>query len=399
MSPTHTPLLSRLQSEAWRTAAFIVLFTCDAVSRAMLLSVVPLQAYELLGEARTVSLVYFFVAFTGLFTILVIPTVLRGLSRRVATCLALSAQIGSVALLASHSTTGLVCGLILQALAYASMDVMLSLYMLDHIPRRELNLFEPKRMMIAGGSYAISPWIGVALHQNVGEWTTYAVAAMASLTLMAVFLAMQLQTSPSMALNTATGTNPVRLAGRFISQPRLLLSWILAFGRNGWWLIFFIYIPIYITSVGYSPAVGGALVTIGMLPLILTPQWSKLGRRFGIRNLLSLGYGMAGIGSISAAIAASYDMPQTSIGLFCVAALFACTVDGAGNVPFLRAVRHYDRTAMTSIFMTFRHISPIVFPGIMAFVLSFLPLPFVFVTSGVLTLTMAVFSRFLPRSL
>ncbi len=226
MSPTHTPLLARLQSEAWRTAAFIVLFTCDAVSRAMLLSVVPLQAYELLGEARTVSLVYFFVAFTGLFTILVIPTVLRGLSRRVATCLALGAQIGSVALLASHSTTGLVCGLILQALAYASMDVMLSLYMLDHIPRRELNLFEPKRMMIAGGSYAISPWIGVALHQNVGEWTTYAVAAMASLTLMAVFLAMQLQTSPSMALNTVTGTNPVRLAGRFISQPRLLLSWI-----------------------------------------------------------------------------------------------------------------------------------------------------------------------------
>jgi hypothetical protein len=45
MSPIHTSFLARLQSEGWRTAAFIVLFTCDAVSRAMLLSVVPLQAY------------------------------------------------------------------------------------------------------------------------------------------------------------------------------------------------------------------------------------------------------------------------------------------------------------------------------------------------------------------
>lgn len=397
MPPNNTSLLARLQSESWRTGVFILLFTCDASSRSLLLSLVPLQAYDLLGAAKTVSLVYFYVAFTGLITILIIPTVLHYISRRLTMCLALGTQLSSIGLLATNTTWGLVVGLILQALSYASLDVILSLYVLDHIPRRELNVFEPKRTMIAGGAYAISPWIGVTLHQNFAPFSTYVVAGLASLTLLSVFLFIRLQSNQSVAMDSVAGTNPIRLVIRFVSQPRLLLSWTLAFGRNGWWFTFFIYIPIYVTSVGYSAEVGGALVTIGMLPLFLTPQWSRLGQRFGIRNLLSMAYSLAGIGYILAATAASFDMPKTSIGIFCIAAFFACMIDGAGNVPFLRAVRHYDRTAMTSIFMTFRHISPIAIPGIMAFVLSFLPLPWVFVTSGCMTLTMAVFSRFLPR--
>jgi hypothetical protein len=87
------------------------------------------------------------------------------------------------------------------------------------------------------------------------------------------------------------------------------------------------------------------------------------------------------------------------MGLICLAAFSATVIDGAGNVPFLRAVRHYERAAMTSVFMTFRHVGSLVMPGVLALVLWVLPLPFVFVVGGFMTLVMAGLSRFLPRRL
>ena len=74
-------------------------------------------------------------------------------------------------------------------------------------------------------------------------------------------------------------------------------------------------------------------------------------------------------------------------------------IDGAGNVPFLRAVRHYERAAMTSVFMTFRHVGSLVIPGVLAIVLWKAPLPAVFAVGGLITLVMAILSRYLPRRL
>ena len=85
--------------------------------------------------------------------------------------------------------------------------------------------------------------------------------------------------------------------------------------------------------------------------------------------------------------------------LLCFAAFSATVIDGAGNVPFLRAVHPYERAAMTSVFMTFRHVGSLVIPGVLAVVLWLLPLPFVFVFGGVMTLVMAALARNLPRRL
>jgi hypothetical protein len=85
------------------------------------------------------------------------------------------------------------------------------------------------------------------------------------------------------------------------------------------------------------------------------------------------------------------------MALICVAAFFATMIDGAGNVPFLRAVHPYEREAMTAVFMTFRHVGALVVPGALALVLWLLPLPFVFVAGGSMAMAMAALARYLPR--
>jgi MFS family permease len=366
----HSPVLLANVADA-SASAFVVLFTCDAMARALLISLLPLQLYDHLGDAQLVSMVYFSVALLGLSATLTVPVILHRISRRWILTTGGVLQMASVGLFAIGGSYCLVAGLALQALAIAMLDVVINLYLLDHVPRRELTVFEPRRLLFAGSAFAAGPWLGVFLHRHVVEW------------------------QPAMG----PPPNPMRCLRRFASQPRLVLSWLLALGRNGWWVMNFMCVPIYVTSAGYRPEVGGALVSLGLAPMLLVRVWGRIGQRIGARTLLMFAYGMTGAFSLLSAAAAAAGATLTCMALLCVAAFSATIIDGAGNVPFLRAVHHYERSEMTSVFMTFRHVGALCIPGILMLVLSVMPLPSAFVVGGAIALTAAALSRFLPRGM
>jgi len=396
MRRIHSPvLLANVEDTKART--FVFLFTCDAFSRSILITLVPLQAYALLGAAQVVSVVYFVVAFIGLAASLMVPITLHWIRRRWVLTIGAIFQVLSALLLACGTAATLLTGLVLQALAMAMLDVVINLYLLDHVPRRRLSHFEPRRLVFAGSAFAVGPWAGVYLHRNVAENLTYLIAALATLTLLTFFWTLRLADNPSLRPATEPTPSPLRFVPRFISQPRLVLSWLLALGRNGWWVMNFIYTPIYAANAGYRPEVSGALISLGLVPMLLVRVWGRLGQAIGTRNLLTIGYGLTALLSLSAAAAAAADHSLTCMTLMCLAAFSATVIDGAGNVPFLRAVHYYERAAMTSVFMTFRHVGALVVPGVLAVVLCVLPLAFVFAVGGTMTLVMAGLSRHIPR--
>ena len=398
MRRIHSPgLLANVEDAKAR--AFVVLFTCDAFARSVLISLVPLEAYDLLGAAQLVSVVYFLVGILGLAANLTVPTILHRIRRRWVLTIGAGAQMASALLFALETKTSLIAGLALQVLSMAMLDVVINLYMLDHIPRRGLNHFEPRRLLFAGGAFALGPWVGVYLNRNVAGSLPFIVAALSTLTLLTYFWTLRLADNPSLQAAVAPPPNPLRFVARFVAQPRLVLSWVLALGRNGWWVTNFIYTPIYVANAGYPPEIGGALVSLGLMPMLLVRVWGRIGQAIGIRNLLSLGYGLTGVCSLAAALAAAVGAPLMCMTLLCLAAFSATVIDGAGNVPFLRAVHHYERAAMTSVFMTFRQVGSLVIPGILAVVLWVLPLWGVFAFGGLLTIGMAGLSRYLPRRL
>ena len=161
--------------------------------------------------------------------------------------------------------------------------------------------------------------------------------------------------------------------------------------------MYFVYTPILVADLGYSRETAGAIASIGMLPMFLTFFWASFGARFGIRELLTWSYAATGIATM--AIGLSFGFPRLSLALLCLSAWCATTIDGAGNVPFLRAVRPLERAAMTSVFMTFRHVASILMPATFSLVLLVAPLSGVFVVSGAIALSMSVLSRSLPKRL
>lgn len=377
-----------------RIVLFIVLFLFDGTTRALLATVVPQQAYATLGSAQAVSILYFVVSFLGLIASLAVPAVLHVVARRyllTAGCLGL---VASFALLSVGQQWAFVAGLALQMVATAAVEILLNLYLLEQVPRRALSRFEPRRLLFVGTAFIIGPWLGVYLHHNVAENLTYALAGLSSALLLVFFWRFRL-TDGAPPDKRQPAPRPLRSIPRFAAQPRLVLAWLLAVGRNGWWTMYFIYTPILVASAGYGPEVAGAIVSAGMLPMLLVRVWGRFGQTYGMRRLLMAGYGLAGAATLATGFAAGH--PQLAMILICLSAFGATLIDGAGNVPFLRAVHPYERAAMTSVFMTFRHVASIGFPGLFALVLVAAPLPFVFVTSGVVSLGMAALSRSIPK--
>ena len=396
MRRIHYPVLLGNVDKA-RGSTFVRLFATESICRALLATIVPIKAYEMLGDAQLVSLLYFSVSLVGLTVSLVVPLALHIARRRwVLTAGAISYVICGI-LYSAGSLHWLIAGLAAQIFGTAILEVVINLYLLDHVPRRELNHFEPRRLLFSGMAFFAGPWLGVYLDRNVLENSTFLVVACSALVLLAYFWALRLTDGSSIQPAKTTPPNPLKYIPRFVSQKRLVLAWALAVGRNGWWLMYFIYTPIYVAEAGYSAETGGALVSLGVLPMILVRYWGVLGKRYGLRKLLICSYFATGTATIAAGIFAS--VPLAGMALLWSSAFLATLIDAAGNVPFLRAVHPFERVEMTSVFMTFRQVTSFLTPGLFAVVLVFLPLPFVFVTGGLAFWLMAWISRYLPRGL
>lgn len=384
-----------------RAATFVVLFTLEAANRALLMTLIPLQAFHAFGDAKSVSIFYFAASITGLIASLGIPSIVHVLRRRWIFSTGLVTYMAACWLFAQHDTTALAVGLILQVVATACTEITLNLYLLDHIPRRELKRFEPKRLLFAGFVFTVGPWLGVYLAQNAGPNITYGLVAASAGVALAVFWYLRMTDNPAIAQPLKPTPNPISYLPRFFSQKRLFLAWALAVGRNGWWMMFFVYTPIYVTEQGFPPEWGGAAVSLGLLPMIAVTYWGRVAERKGIRFVLAIGYGGAGLLTLIATLFMDGALaePLAGMAILVMAAGFATVIDAAGNVPFLRAVHPYERAEMTAVFMTFRHVTNLLTPGVFALLLSFFPLVSVFAAGGVSFMCMTALSRLIHRRL
>lgn len=380
-----------------QAATFVTLFTLEAAARALMITVVPLEAYRLLGSAFLVSLIYFATSGLGLVISIFLPAIIHRITRRWALTIGACCYFLAAILYMVGQPVTLIMALALQVTGVAMLEIVINLYVLDHVPRKELNSFEPRRMFYAGMVFVTCPWAGVYLHTAVMPGLTFVFVALLSVVFLIYFWRMRLSDNVAFQAAKNAPPRPIKYLPRFASQARLRLAWVLAVGRSSWWIMYFVYMPIQLKASGFSAEVTGAIVSAGLVPLFLIRVWAKLGKTHGIRPLLIFGYGTAGTATLAAGLFAGW--PIVSIILILAAAVFATVIDGAGNVPFLRAVHPFERESMTSVYMTFRHSASLLTPGLFAVVLAVASLPAVFVTSALVAMGMAGLSSYIPKKL
>jgi MFS family permease len=379
----------------WSTA-YAGMFFLTTICRTLVITILPLQGLAYLGSAQAVSVLFVVVSTLGVCTSVLLPVLVRRIRTRGVFHLGVVAAIVAALLLGLGGFPWFLAGMVCWMFATLAFEVSLNLYTMHHIRRRDLAAFEPKRVLFMAIAYSVGPWLGIYLESRVAHWLPYLLTMLAAVATIAYFRMLGLREAGARQRLDAAPA-PLRHVRRFAAQPRMRLAWSIAVARSAWWATFFIYVPIYAVTAGLGEMMGGALVSIGVATVYTVTLWGALGRRYGFRTLLVGGFTISAITSVGVALLAG--SPWLGAGMLVFSAFCTSTIDGAGNMPFLRAVRPFEREEMAGVFSTYRDVSQILPPALFVVLLRFLPVHAVFGAAGLWMLSMAWFCRYLPRRL
>ena len=376
---------------------FATLFALDSMARSLLSNVVTLQAHRILPSDRDVSLLFTSVGWAGIAATLFVPVLVRQFRPRWMYTAAAVLLFAAPILLAVGSFAGLVAGMFTRAFAAACLLNLLNLYIMAYIKKKDLARSEPLRTFFSAGAWTAGPLVGVLLFNQVSPLATFALSSLSALLLLVYFWRVRLEYGPALGPDEPASTNPIPHIRRYLAQPRLVLAWLLNFGRETWWTTFFIYGFLYMLRIDASGGTGALLISCGTALLFVTPVAGWLARRFGLRRHMMAGYGLVGAATLLASL--FFDRPLLAAPLLILAALGAVNLDAVGAVPFLRAVRGRERPEMTMVFSLYRDAAGLIPAAVYSLLLTFFDLSAVFVAAGLGALACAWLARYLPRGM
>ncbi len=378
---------------------FASLYALESCARALISSVIPIQAYDILHSEQKVSILYTVVSLLGLSATLFMPTFIHRFARRwVYTAGACLLAVGSLAM-AANILPGQLFGMLCRVMGASALSITLNLYIMDHIRKSDLMQAESLRMALSTFAWTCGPTLGILLYTSYGIYAAHGIVAVLSMLLLALFWYYRMSDNTMIAPGKSRPVNPLANIGRFVGQPRLRLAWIVAFGRSCFWTTFFVYGPLLMVVTGQGKLAGGLLVSAGNALLFLAIFWGRAGKRFGARRIISLSFlGMAILLYLAGAVGQA--APLLTGALLLGGAVFTVAIDAVGSTVFLRAVRSFERPQMAAVYRTYLDFSELTPPLVYAVMLAFFGLGSVFATLGCLMLLCAAISwRYLPKSL
>ena len=205
--------------------------------------------------------------------------------------------------------------------------------------------------MVESLGWTGGPTLGVLLYAHFGIAAAHGASALFSLCLLILFWHYRLGDNPVIRPGKTRAVNPLVSIGRFASQPRLRLAWLIAFGRSCFWTTFFIYGPILMVVTGEGELAGGLLVSAGNALLFTALMWGRIGQRFGVRRTISACFLAMAFTLLFAGVSGE-AYPLWAGAFLLVCAFFAISLNSLGSTPFMRAVRSYERPQMAAVYRT-----------------------------------------------
>jgi MFS family permease len=371
---------------------FAGIYTLESAVRAVTATVIPLQAYALLGETRLVSIVYFVISIVSLIGGFILPYAIQRFGRGKIYGFGAVLLMTFPLMLATQTITGQVLGMAGRALGSVCTVIALQLYIMDYIAKRDLVRSEPLRFQMGSLVWAVGPGLGVYLYEQAGPVSSLMVGAVCGALVCANFLRLGLQERTK---SKPPGT-PLANIRRFIVQPRLRLAWTIAFGRTVWWGMCMVYVPLHLVRADVSAVIAAMVCSAAVAMMFFTPIWGRIAMRFGVRRSLIACFALLGICTLGAAIVPD---PYVAAALIVLGGFPASGLDGVGGLPFLRAVHPYERAQMAGIYRTYVELGDMISSAVYAVLLTFFDIPSVFTAAALLCLGSAYLCRYLPRTL
>lgn len=360
--------------------------------------VVPLMALETLGDKQAVSIAFSCGAVFALLITINLGTLEKLFHRRWVANTAILFLFSAGVLFSLGNAPGAAIGIGLRSAAASTFSVILTLYVMDYVGKRDLTMNESKRLFYNGGSWLVGPFLGVWLWDNVHMAAPFLLSAALSLVVLGYYWKLRLSPGPLVSVAKSHPTNPLRTIPRYFKQKYMRIAYAMTLVRAMFWISVFVYGPFYVTEAGFKPAVSGAMLSGVAALLLLAPFIRKAAERYGTRGLARAGFLLVGVSMVGLGLLGE---PQgLGIAFWMVAAIGASWIDVIGNIPFMRLVKPRERVPMATVFSTWREVSEFLAPAIAAAVLAMsVPFEFFYIIIGMLALVNVGVVSLLPRRL
>ena len=369
----------------------------EQCSRSIISTVVPLAALEALGNKGSMSWAYAAGAVLAITVTLSLSIAERLVMRKWITTTGFTFFLTALAIFVVADGPIFALGIGLLASATSIFTVTLSLYIMESIASDELSVAESSRMLCAGVAWLIGPVGGIWLHDHIDINAPFIVSSLLALAALGYFWAIRLGGNPAVTAPTHRPGSPIHHIVRFFRQPAMRIAYAITLVRAMFWVAIFVYGSIYIVESGLPRWVGGVFLSSMAGLLFLAKGVARLARRWGTRAIIRLSFGLVAVSMVSLAL---IGQPRP-IGLiaWAIGAVGASALDVLGNIPFMRSVGTEDRSAMTSVFSTWRDLSALVAPLIAALVLAVAPFWVFFAILAALSAATANYARGLAADL
>jgi len=369
----------------------------ECFSRALLVGVVPLLAFEALGSKQAVTQVYLLASLLTLTVTLNFATLERWLQRRRVVTLGCGLSLVSALIFWFGGGYELALAIGLQKASGSLFALCLSLYIMDYVGKKELIVTESRRIFYSGVAWVVGPTLGVWLWNESGHWTPLALSMLSSTLALSYFWYLRLGHDKVISRAKTASVNPLKSIPRYFSQTSLRIAYLITLTRSIFWLTLFIYGPIYVVEAGLPSWVAGALISLVSALMLLSPLISKLVHRHGTRLVTQLAQNLCAFALVMLFVTGSPE----PIGLlyWIIASIGASALDVVGNIPFMRLVKARERSEMTMIFSTWREMSNLLTPLLVTLVLLVAPIEVFYLLLAILLSLASVSVSFLPRRL
>lgn len=383
---------------------FGLLWALESLSRALITAVISIAAYDLGGSEAVMTFMFVIVGVFSVGSALAIPYVVHWLRPLRAYRLGAVLIALSPAVMAAGSLGTFFVGMFGRVFGTNCMQVGLSLFIMGYIRKRDMSQSEPIRMVMAAIPWAIGPTAGIWLYNNSGPATPFLLSAAVALILIVYAFIVRIDEAPVLKAAPPKPANPITYVPRYVRQPRLRLAYLLIFGRENWWWMIYLYVPVYAETHNLELDVLGAALPVGGLALsfcsalaLLAPLWGRVMRHFGMRRFVIAG--LVAAAAVVAIAGLAIDDPWVVIALVLLSAVPLTATDATGNIPFLRAVRSRERTEMAMVYGTYRDMVGLVIPSVFTVLLLVFELDAVFFATAIALVVYAGYARHLPRSM
>jgi ACDE family multidrug resistance protein len=390
----HRPV-ALLQLDATAGSQLARLSGLEGFSRSILVGVAPLMALDTMGSKTSVSIAYAIAAVLALSVTLNIGRLEEFFARRWIVTGGVSCLVVAAALLMTESRVTFVLGITFIAIAASVFSVTVSLYVMDFIGKAELTKTESKRMVFNGGAWFIGPSLGIFLWINVHRLAPFLLSAAFGLLTLWLYWRLRLGPNPVVVAPKSKMPSPLKNIPRFFHQRFLRVAYAITMIRAMFWVSLFVYSPIYVVDAGLDEWVAGALLSGVAGILLFSPFVHVWAQKFGARFLIVRAFVLTGAGLVG--LAALGDPRPIGLFFWVVASLGAACIDVLGNIPFMRTVKPRERTAMTSVFASWRDVSALAAPLAAAGVLLVLPFWAYYLVIATLCFAAAAYATNLPR--